>query len=160
MILWLLSQAREIMAENQVVGLESDESDSDDDCESEAAKVEIGDNYAVFTDDLENGGPFFIVLCNKPLHRCEATFYDGYGNTWYEGDMILGGVWYKCMTGHRGRNPSYALCKDDPPAFTYSHLVVGSKFGMLPNATTKGNPRYSLPQEVRENLLAIIEDRF
>jgi hypothetical protein len=38
-------------------------------------------------------------MCNKPLHRCMETFNHGWGNTWYKGDMILGGIWYKLMVG-------------------------------------------------------------
>ncbi len=42
---------------------------------------------------------------------------------------------------------------------TYFHLVIKSKFPMLPNATRKGNPRFTTPLHVRENLLSIIEER-
>jgi hypothetical protein len=51
--------------------LENDYSDdSKDNNETKAAKVEVGDNYVVVANELENGDPFFVVLCNKPLHRC------------------------------------------------------------------------------------------
>ncbi len=60
---------------------------NDVDLESEAAKVEMGDNFVVILDELENDDPFYVVLCNKPLHRCKETFDDDWGNTWYEGDM-------------------------------------------------------------------------
>jgi hypothetical protein len=43
----------------------------DGDLEFEAARVELGDIIVVIFDDLENGDPFFVVLCNKPLHMCE-----------------------------------------------------------------------------------------
>jgi hypothetical protein len=42
--------------------------------ELEAIRVEYGNNFAVIYDELENGDPFYVILCNKPLHRCEETF--------------------------------------------------------------------------------------
>ncbi len=54
----------------------------DHDFESEVSKVEVGDNFAIIIDKPNNGNPFFVI------HRCEATFKDGWGNMWYEGDMI------------------------------------------------------------------------
>jgi hypothetical protein len=45
--------------------------------ESGKTKVEIRDNYVVISKELENGNPFYVVLCDKHLHRCEATFIDG-----------------------------------------------------------------------------------
>jgi hypothetical protein len=57
-------------------------SDTNDDIESKVVKVEVGDNFAVIVEELENGNPFFVVLCNKALHRCEAMFEDGWGNKW------------------------------------------------------------------------------
>ncbi len=47
---------------------------NDGDLEIEVAKVELGDNFAIISNDLENGDLFFVVLCNKPLHMCEQTF--------------------------------------------------------------------------------------
>ncbi len=58
---------------------------NDGDLESKATRVELGDNFVVISNDLENGDPFFVVLCNKPLHMCEQTFEDNWGNTWYRG---------------------------------------------------------------------------
>ncbi len=43
---------------------------NDGDMESKVANVEIGDNVAIIVDELENGNPFYIILCNGPLHRC------------------------------------------------------------------------------------------
>jgi hypothetical protein len=74
-------------------GPNSNDLDVKDDIEIEAAKVDIGDNYAVVLDELENKDAFFVVFSNKPLHRCMETFNDGWGNTWYEAYMILGGIW-------------------------------------------------------------------
>jgi hypothetical protein len=121
--------------------------------------VEIWNNYVVIVKKLENGDPFYVVFCDKPLHRCETTFRDGWGNTWYQGDMILGGIWYKCLLGQTRRRPFYILLKDDHPTFTYSHLVLRSKFPMLPTATRKGVSRFTMPNDVWQNLILAIEDR-
>jgi len=51
-------------------GSNSDDSDVEDNIEIEANKVEIGDIYVVVANELENGDAFFVVFCNKPLHRC------------------------------------------------------------------------------------------
>jgi hypothetical protein len=56
--------------------LESKVFDMDEDIENEATKVEVGDNFAVISDELQNGDPFYVILCDKPLHQCEATFED------------------------------------------------------------------------------------
>jgi len=71
-------------------GSNSNDLDVENNIEIKATKVEIRDNYAIVLDELENAYAFFVVLCNNPLHRCMETFNDGWGNMWYEGDMILG----------------------------------------------------------------------
>jgi hypothetical protein len=43
--------------------------------------------------------------------------------------------------------------------FTYSHLVVASKFPMLPCATRKGEPRFSMTIDVRDVLVVVIKER-
>jgi hypothetical protein len=56
----------------EIEALDSDSIVKDDgDLEFEATRVELGDIIVVISNDLENGDPFFIVLCNKPLHMCE-----------------------------------------------------------------------------------------
>jgi hypothetical protein len=40
-----------------------------------------------------------MILCDHVLHQCKATFQDEWGNAWYEGDMLLGGIWYHCILG-------------------------------------------------------------
>ncbi len=75
--------------------LNSDDSEIDDEgFESEVAKVEVGDNFAVISNELENGDPFYVILCDQALHECEATFGDDWGNTWYASEMLLHCVWY------------------------------------------------------------------
>jgi hypothetical protein len=73
--------------------------------------------------------------------------------------MILCGVWYHHILGQKGWNTSYKLLHDAPLAFAYSHLVLKSKFTMLPTTTKKGSPRFLMPSEVWENLIASIEER-
>jgi hypothetical protein len=48
----------------------------DDDNETKVAKVEIGDNYVVVANGPKNEDAFFVVSCNKPLHKCMETFND------------------------------------------------------------------------------------
>ncbi len=114
----------------------------DGDLESEAIRVELGDNFVVISNDLENGDPFFVVLCNNPLHMCEQTFENNWRNTWYQGGMILGGVWYDKVSHQQGTNISYKLLIDYGPTYVYSHLVVASKFPMFPSTTQKGVQRF------------------
>jgi hypothetical protein len=127
--------------------------------EFEAANVEIGDDVVVIVDELENEDPFYIFLCNRPLHRCQKKLEDEWGNIWYKGEMIIGGVWYQIMVNHRGTNIPYRLFIDSGPTFVYSHMVIASKFPMLPCATRKGGPRFFMVLEVKENFIAIMKDR-
>jgi hypothetical protein len=76
------------------------------------------------------------------LHQCEATFQDEWGNTWYKGDMLLGGIWYHHIPRQKGQLTSYRLLNNIPPTFAYFHLVLKSKFSMLPNVMRKGIPRF------------------
>jgi hypothetical protein len=79
------------------------------DLEFEVVCVELGDNFMIILEELENGDPFYMVQCTKPLHRCPVTFEDEWGNIWYEGDMILNGIWYYRLPSHTSRNSSYSL---------------------------------------------------
>jgi hypothetical protein len=146
----MLLQAWNLMMQGNNLGDPNFDFDSDEneDWENEATKVEIGNNYVIVAKELENGDPFYVVFSDKPLHRCETTFTNGWGNTWYEGDMILGGIWYKCLPSQTRRCPSYILLKDDPSTFTYSHLVLRSKFPMLPTTTRKGVSRFTMHDDV------------
>jgi hypothetical protein len=67
----------------KVYGLDTNYMDSDtkEDAEIETSRVEVGDNFVVVADELENGNPFYLILCNKLLHCCESTFNDEWGNT-------------------------------------------------------------------------------
>ncbi len=57
------------------------DSNTKEDAEIETSRVEVGDNFVVVANELENGNPFYLILCNKPLHWCEFTFNDEWGNT-------------------------------------------------------------------------------
>jgi hypothetical protein len=62
---------------NEIEAFDSNSKVGDDvNLEFEVAKVEMGDNFVVIFDELENGDPFFVIICNKPLHRCQETFED------------------------------------------------------------------------------------
>jgi 23S rRNA A1618 N6-methylase RlmF len=62
---------------NEIEAFYSNSKARDDvDLEFEAIKVEIGDNSVIIFDELENDDPYFVILCNKPLHRCQETFED------------------------------------------------------------------------------------
>jgi hypothetical protein len=37
----------------------------DEDIESEATKVKVGGNFAVISNELENGDPFYVILCDN-----------------------------------------------------------------------------------------------
>lgn len=39
--------------------------------ELEATNVELGDNFAIISNELGHGDPFYVLFCNKLLHRCE-----------------------------------------------------------------------------------------
>jgi hypothetical protein len=73
--------------------------------------------------------------------------------------MLLYGVRYHHVLGQQGWNTSYILLHGSSPAYAYSHLVIKSKFPMLPTTTRKGLPRFSMPIEVKENLITTIEKR-
>jgi len=64
---------------NEIEGaLDLDSKDGDrTNLESEAAKVELGDNFTVIFDEFKHGDPFYVVLCNKLLHRCEQSLEVG-----------------------------------------------------------------------------------
>jgi hypothetical protein len=71
--------------------LDSDFGD-DDNMESQAINIELGGNFAIISNELENGDVFYVVLFNKSLHRCDETFENDWGNILYQVDMLLKGV--------------------------------------------------------------------
>lgn len=133
--------------------------DEEEDAESETLKVEVGDNFAVISDELKKGDPSYMILCDKALHQCQETFEDEWRNQWYEGDMILCGFSYHQVLGQRGLNTSYRLLNDSPLAYAYSHLALKANFPMLPSATRIRNPQFLMSPYVRESLITIIEER-
>ncbi len=87
-VLFFPLQAHEIINDMEDGSSKSEDFGADEDIEIKATKVEVGDNFVVTVGEMENGDPFFVILCNKPLHQCEVTFTNGWGNMWYEGDMF------------------------------------------------------------------------
>ncbi len=66
--------------------MEGSEFDSDAneglcDLEFKVVCVELGDNFAIISEELENGDPFYVIHCIKPLHRCSQTFENEWENT-------------------------------------------------------------------------------
>jgi hypothetical protein len=147
------------MQDMEESNLELEGFDMDEDIESKVAKVEVGNNLAIISDELENGDPFYVLLCDNPLHQCEATFEDDWGNQWYEGEMILRIFWYHHVPDQRGQHTSYRLLNDASLIFAHSHLVLKSNFLILPNATMKGSPQFTMPLEIKDNLIVTIEER-
>jgi hypothetical protein len=41
-----------------------DSNTNDEGFESEVAKVEVGDNFVIISNELENGDPFYVILCD------------------------------------------------------------------------------------------------
>jgi len=37
----------------------------DEDIENEAVKVKVGGNYVVISNELENGDPFYVIICDN-----------------------------------------------------------------------------------------------
>jgi hypothetical protein len=81
----------------------------EEDGESKVAKIKVGDNFVIVVDELENVDPFFVILCDHDLHQCEATFQDEWGNIWYKGDMLLGGIWTLVSLYPRIEGSTYIL---------------------------------------------------
>jgi hypothetical protein len=48
---------------------------------------------------------------------------------------------------------------NDGATFAYSHLVVASKFPMLPCATRKGEPRFSMIVDVRDVMVVVVKKK-
>ncbi len=58
-------QVRNIMQDMDNSNLDSHDSNTNDEgFESEVAKVEVGDNFVIISNELENGDPFYVILCD------------------------------------------------------------------------------------------------
>jgi hypothetical protein len=77
----------------------------------------------------------------------QQGFKDGWGQDWLPRKKFIQGVWYETL---QLGNRSYILLKNSTLAFVFFHLIVASKFKMLPNAhNAKGfNVRYDLTYDV------------
>lgn len=49
----------------------------------------MGDNFIVIYNKLKNEDPSYIIICNKPLHKCEETF-----ELMTRGICSMKGKWY------------------------------------------------------------------
>jgi hypothetical protein len=76
---------------------------------------------------------------------------------WCHGDMIMRSVWYDKVSHQQGTNISYKLLTYSSLTYVYSHLVVTSKFPMLPSTTRKGVRRFCMYLGIKDILLTIIE---
>ncbi len=55
-------QVRNIMQDMDNSNLDSHDSNTNDEgFESEVAKVEVGDNFVIISNELENGDPFYVI---------------------------------------------------------------------------------------------------
>lgn len=138
-----------------------DEGEDECDLDSEASRVEIGDTYVVYTDLPEHGDPFFLVLCDMPVHNNNATFTDGWGCSWPKDTMLISGTYYRRVpsVGRGSDSYRYELLEDEPKAWTYSHLVVQSRVELSQYKSNKRNPRFKMTSERREEILSNVEDR-
>jgi len=96
-------QACGIMVQNEDSNHKCSNYDMEQDGESKATKIEVGDNFVVIANELGNGDPFFVILCDHVLHQCKAPFQNEWNNIWYKGDMLLGGIWYHCIPRQKGQ---------------------------------------------------------
>ena len=96
--------------------------------EARAAKLEVGDHFAVLANEGENGPEFWILQCIETLHAVEEEMKeDSWGQKVYQGEQIVIGTYYK-----KKRKKLMSFIWEDPSlhAFIYSHLVLASKFQM------------------------------
>jgi hypothetical protein len=72
------------MVQNEKVKVDYEEdSNCNVDCETKAAKVEVGDNYAIVAKESEEGDPFYIVMCNQPVYKFPTRFRNGWNNKFF-----------------------------------------------------------------------------
>jgi hypothetical protein len=53
-----------------------DSNTNDEGFESEATRVEVGDNLVIISNESKNDEPFYVLLCDQALHECKASFED------------------------------------------------------------------------------------
>jgi hypothetical protein len=112
--------------------------------------VSIGNNIAIRADSTDDES-FWIMLVDKGLHVVQTEFTDPSGSLYVHGDQVLRGYWYERL---RPGSRTYWLRDDRPQSFVFSHLVIASKFSMVPTAhSVKGSFG---SYEVKEDVLNII----
>lgn len=73
---------------------------------------------------------------------------------------MLSGYYYQKVKPKKNTTTfSYKLLVNEPVALTYSHLVLSSKFVMLPCKSSKSNPRFQMSPQVRQRILDDVEGR-
>ncbi len=87
----------------------------------------------------------------------KESFTDDWGQTWYEGGNVIGGLWYERP---QPKNWTYHLNENSPLAQVYSHLVTTFKFLMpLIVHVLKGNfTTYELSKDVSRIIKGGLED--
>jgi hypothetical protein len=86
------------------------------------------------------------------VHVLKESFTDGWGQTWYEGHNVIGGLWYERL---QLGSCTYYFHKNSPTALVFSHLVITSKFPMPPTIhVVRGN---STTYKFLEEVLRIID---
>jgi hypothetical protein len=134
----------------------SHDSNTDDEIfESEVAKVEVGDNFVVIFKELENGDPFYVVLCDRHYINVKQHL------------KMIGGIygmratWFYTVYG----TTTYLVSKVKIPHIDY-HMVLLWHMHTLIWSSNQNSQCYLLPQgrgfqgfqcRVKENLIATIE---
>ena len=75
--------------------------------------------------------PFWLMIVAKATHTVEDAFTDMDGNGYVPRDVVFSGFWYERL---REGSRTYLLRSDREPSTVYSHLVLTSKFSLLPIA--------------------------
>jgi len=126
-------------------------------CRDELVVVlEVGDNFIVIAEEWnDEGASFWLILCTKPLHKVKTPFIDNWGNSYEEGDDVVGGLYYQKW----GNNDNYyVFFKDSHKVYVYSHIVMVVKFLMPPrNHKVIGNDAiYELLEEILWNINVLL----
>jgi hypothetical protein len=114
----------------------------------------MGENTIVPLDDFND--PFWIMLVTKCVHVLQESMLDGWNKQSKTRDVIIYGYWYvRFQQGSR----TYTLRNDKPIAYVFSHLVLDSKFTMLPiGHTTQGRSHtFELSHEALNIILNALE---
>jgi hypothetical protein len=104
--------------------LDSDFGDNDA-RESQATSIELGDNFVVICNELENGIHFMLSSSTSPYIGVRKNLKMIGGIFGIRGICFSKG-WYYRVEGQQGMNFSHMMLTNVGPTFVYSHFVVGS----------------------------------